>query len=118
MISYFCQLTRFGDNKLLQSHFDKHGKEFKQYGVKNVDDYLNFGQKIIRDGKKVEYIYKGEKRTGYVDFLGNNSRGEAKFALVGTNSKGHITTIHTQTGKDFWRTINGNAQDKVIRVVK
>lgn len=110
--------TRFGDNKLLQSHFDKHGKEFKQYGVKNVDDYLNFGQKIIRDGKKVEYIYKGEKRTGYVDFLGNNSRGEAKFALVGTNSKGHITTIHTQTGKDFWRTINGNAQDKVIRVVK
>ena len=37
---------------------------------------------------------------------------------IGTNSKGHITTIHTQTGKDFWRTINGNAQDKVIRVVK
>jgi len=38
--------------------------------------------------------------------------------LVGTNAQGQITTLHTQSGKDFWKTINGNAQDKSIKVVK
>ncbi len=39
----------------------------------------------MNNGYKVEYSYKGETRVGYVQFMGNNSKGNAKFAFVGTN---------------------------------
>ena len=38
----------------------------------------------------------------------------AKFIFVGTNEKGNITTIHTKSGKDFWKTLNNNPNEKVI----
>ncbi|MEF1286042.1 hypothetical protein QTN94_19560 [Vibrio sp. M250220] len=63
-------------------------------------------------------MYKGEKRIGYVQVMGVNRKGQTKFAFVGTNSQGNITTLHTKSGKDFWKTINGDAKDKVIRPVK
>ncbi len=39
--------------------------------------------------------------------MGNNKNGKAKLAFVWTNNKGDITTYHTQSGKKFWKTING-----------
>lgn len=43
-------------------------------------------------------------RTGYVQFMSNNSKGNAKFAFVGTNNEGYITTFHTESGK-CWRKV-------------
>jgi hypothetical protein len=31
----------------------------------------------------------------------------AKFAFVGTNNEGFITTFHTESGKTFWKMLNG-----------
>jgi len=112
-------LMRFGganfasESKLI-SHFEKHGAEF---GALSASEYLQVGREIMQNGQMVEYFYKaaGETRTGYVQFMGNNSRGQAKFGFVGTNNDGAITTIHVESGKDIWKTINGNAQDKTIR---
>ena len=64
-------------------------------------------QDVMQNGYKVEYAYKGEIRTGYVQFMGNNSKGNAKFAFVGTNNEGYITTFHTESGKSFWKMLNG-----------
>ena len=88
--------------------FKKHGGEFKKLGVTNEQEYLNLSREIIKNGEKVEYNYNGQIRTGYVAYIGNDSKGKVKFALVGTNAQGQITTLHTQSGKDFWKTINGN----------
>ncbi|BFO08056.1 hypothetical protein GGER_05660 [Serratia rubidaea] len=49
--------------------------------------------------------------------MGNTSKGATKVGFVGTNSDGYITTIHTKSGKDIWKTLNGNAKDNVINVV-
>ncbi|MDE5908329.1 MAG: DUF4280 domain-containing protein [Lachnospiraceae bacterium] len=96
----------FSSDEKLVSHFEKHGDEFK--GMFNsADEYLQGAQEVIQKGYKVEYMYKGEVRTGYVQFMGNNSRGNAKFAFVGTNNEGYITTFHTESGKTFWKMLNG-----------
>lgn len=50
--------------------------------------------------------------------MGNTGKGQSKFAFVGTNSQGQITTLHTKSGKDFWKTLNGNSQDKTIYPVQ
>lgn len=68
----------------------------------------------MKDGIKVLYAYKGETRTGFVQLMGTNKKGQSKFAFVGTNNHGQITTLHAKSGKDFWKTLNGNAQDKTI----
>jgi filamentous hemagglutinin len=73
------------------------------------------GKDIMQNGQRVEYLYKGAARTGYVQFMGNISNGTAKFGFVGTNADGAITTIHVKSGKDFWRAINGSPTDKVIK---
>lgn len=112
------QPSNFANSQKLTEHFKKHGGEFKKLGVTNEQEYLNLSREIIKNGEKVEYNYNGQIRTGYVAYIGNDSKGKAKFALVGTNAQGQITTLHTQSGKDFWKTINGNAQDKSIKVVK
>ena len=39
--------------------------------------------------------------------MGNTSKGKPKFAFVDTNNDGFITTFHTESGKDFWKMING-----------
>ncbi|WP_430482694.1 pre-toxin TG domain-containing protein [Rossellomorea marisflavi] len=96
----------FADRDKLKGHFDKHGKEFNGL-YKNADEYLKGAKEVINNGIKVEYQYKGEIRTGYVKFMGNNKNGKAKFEFVGTNNNGNITTYHTQSGKKIWKTING-----------
>lgn len=59
-----------------------------------------------------------KERTGYLQFLGNNRKGEAKFAFVGTNSRGDITTYHTKSGKELWKMLNGLPIDKTINPVE
>lgn len=49
-----------------------------------------------------------------MQYIGNTAKGDAKFAFVGTNSVGEITTIHTKSGKDLWKTLNGDAKDKIV----
>ena len=102
----------FANKAKLNSHFIKHGREF---GANSAKEYLNIARGVMKDEIKVTYKYKGNNRTGYVQFMGNNKKGQAKFAFVGTNSKGQITTLHTKSGKDVWKTLNGNAKDKIIR---
>jgi|GEM_PF-1971319 len=98
--------ANFGSAKKLASHFRKHGGEFK--GVfKNADEYLAGARNVMRNGTKVSYTYKGEVRTGYLRFMGNNSKGVAKFEFVGTNHLGDITTYHVESGKTFWKMLNG-----------
>lgn len=71
---------------------------------------------MIEHGQQVKYAYKCETRIGYFKFMGNNSRGEAKFAFVGTKTDDVITTIHVESGNDFWKMLNGNKNDKTILV--
>ena len=97
--------TFVSDEKLL-SHFYKHGGEFKG-AFNSAEEYLQGAQNVMQNGYKVEYVYKGGTRTGYVQFMGNNSKGNAKFAFVGTNNEGYITTFHTESGKTFWKMLNG-----------
>ncbi|PCK19766.1 transposase [Bacillus pumilus] len=98
--------SAFADRAKLEGHFDKHGKEFLGL-YKNANEYLEGAKAVINSGIKVKYQYKGEIRTGYVKFMGNNKNGKAKFEFVGTNHKNEITTYHTQSGKKIWKTING-----------
>ncbi|MCP6680725.1 LXG domain-containing protein [Bacillus nakamurai] len=96
----------FANRKLLDDHFIKHGGEFKG-AYQTADEYLNGAREVVKKGIKVKYTYKGETRFGYVRFMGNNRDGKAKFEFVGTSNEGNITTYHTQSGKKFWKTING-----------
>ena len=50
--------------------------------------------------------------------MGTNKKGAAKFVFVGINNKGDITTLHNKSEKDFWKTLNGDKNDKTIRLVK
>jgi len=97
--------NNFADKEKLVSHFNKHGNEFQGL-YRNADEYLNGARDVVKNGIKVEYKYKDGIRTGYVRFMGNSRRGDAKFEFVGTNHDGQITTYHTQSGKKFWKTIN------------
>ena len=90
----------FASDKLLISHFEKHAKEFKGAFL-TADEYLKGAQDVMQNGYKVEYQYKGETRLGYVQFIENDSKGNAKFAFVGTNNSGNITTFHVESGKTF-----------------
>ncbi|NML34251.1 RHS repeat-associated core domain-containing protein [Paraburkholderia sp. G-4-1-8] len=110
-IDPFGLCPKFGSLEKLQGHFEKHGAEF---GAKSADEYLDIGHGVIKNGDQVQYQHKGELRTGYVQYMGNTSRGDSKFAFVGTNSDGDITTIHTKSGKYFWKTLNGDPKDKTI----
>ncbi|MEZ5477855.1 MAG: hypothetical protein R3E95_10350 [Thiolinea sp.] len=101
----------FANEKKLSIHFNKHGIEFN---AKSKYEYLSIAQSVIDRGVKVKYSYKGEVRTGFIKYMGNNRKGHAKFAFVGTNEKKQITTLHTKSGKDLWKTLNGNANDKTI----
>jgi RHS repeat-associated protein len=105
----------FATEEKKQDHFDKHGAEF---GAKSPEEYLQVGKDIVKYGDKVQYEYKGETRTGYVQFMGSDRKGNAKFGFVGTNSDGHITTIHTKSGKDVWKTLNGDPKNKTISPIQ
>jgi hypothetical protein len=116
-------LPNFASKDLLESHFIKHGGEFKG-AFSNPDEYLAGAHDVIKNGIKVEYVYRGETRVGYVRFAGATSQkpiifdikkpGVAKFEFVGTNKAGDITTFHIQSGKDFWKTINDLSSNKNI----
>ena len=108
-------LGSFADQAKLLSHFEKHGAEF---GAKSADEYLLIARDVMKNGTKIQYEYRGEVRTGFVKLMGNTGKGQSKFAFVGTNSQGQITTLHTKSGKDFWKTLNGNPQDKTIYPVQ
>ena len=102
----------FADETKLISHFEKHGAEF---GVKNASEYLQVGQDIMQHGQKVEYLYKGETRTGFIQFIGNKANGQSKFGFVGTNTDGAITTIHIESGNSLWKMLNNGKADRVIK---
>jgi len=116
----------FGSRNLLEGHFDRHGSEFG--GIYNsADEYLQGAKDVMNNGYKVKYDYNvtdkwgmkvPEQRTGYMRFMGNNRKGEAKFEFVGTNNRGDITTYHTESGKTLWKLLNGSNIDKTINPVK
>jgi hypothetical protein len=88
-----------------------------KFGAKNASDYLQVGRDIMQNGSKVEYLYKGEARNGYVQFMGNTSKGNAKFGFVGTNADGALTTIHIESGNSFWKMLNGDSSIRTITPV-
>jgi RHS repeat-associated protein len=102
----------FGSESKLDDHFQKHGSEFK---TESKEEYLSMARFLVNHGTRIEYKYKGETRSGYLKLMGNNRKGEAKFAFVGTNQNNEITTLHAKSGKELWRTINGDAKDKTVR---
>lgn len=106
--------NNFASKARLVEHYEKHGAEFNSA---SSDDYLATARHVVDNGIKVEYLYKGKPTAGYVVLMGTNRRGQAKFAFAGTNSKQEITTLHTKSGKDFWKTINNDVMDKTIRPV-
>ncbi|NRT73835.1 hypothetical protein [Clostridium beijerinckii] len=96
----------FGSVEKLEGHFAKHGGEFK--GIySTAEEYLQGARDVMNNGYKVQYQYKGEIRTGYVRFMENSGKGVSKFEFVGTNNAGEITTYHVESGKDFWKMLNG-----------
>ena len=106
------RVTEFASEEKLIAHYEKHGAEFKSG---SSHEYLLTARHVVDSGIPVHYAYKGRPTTGYVLLLGSNRSGEAKFAFAGTNQNGQITTLHTKSGRDFWRTINGDSNDKTIR---
>ncbi|MFY0476755.1 hypothetical protein [Achromobacter marplatensis] len=104
----------FADEAKLIGHFEKHSAEF---GVKSSIEYLQAGKDIMQGRDTVQYLYKGEMRTAYVQFMGKPSRGDPKYGFVGTNSDGAITTIYVESGKGFWKMLNGDPKYKTIRPV-
>jgi len=107
----------FASPKLLRDHFTKHGKEFRGM-YKDSFEYLEGARELMRTGTKVEYLYKGETRIGYVRYAGNSSKGVAKFDFVGTNNAGNITTYHIESGKDFWKMLNKGNNIQNITPIK
>ncbi|MEK9139309.1 MAG: hypothetical protein AAB393_19490, partial [Bacteroidota bacterium] len=93
----------------------KHGAEF---GVASRAEYLSLAREVVRRGTPVEYIYRGELRRGYVQIMGNRTDGATKFALVGTDAAGNITTLHIESGNSFWNLLNKSVLDKTIRSAK
>lgn len=65
-----CCPLKFADQDKLTSHFQKHSGEF---GAKSEQEYLQIGQDLIKNGHKVQYMYKSELRTGYVGYMGDTS---------------------------------------------
>ena len=110
-----AKVLRFADEAKLIGHFEKHGAEF---GAASAQEYMAIGRYIAQNGTKIEYLYKGEVRVGYVVFMENSSRkGVAKFGFVGTNAKGEVTTIHVESGNSFWKMVNGDKADRSLRSV-
>jgi NurA-like 5'-3' nuclease len=106
---------KFASKSKLESHFIKHGDEFKGF-YSNSTEYLKGAQDLIKNGHKVKYIYKGEVTTGYVRFMENTNKGVSKFEFVSINSNGKITTYHTKSGKKLWKTINGKNVPEITPV--
>ncbi|MGX2987718.1 hypothetical protein, partial [Ursidibacter sp. B-7004-1] len=109
--------NNFANKQKLDDHFEKHHKEFGKI-YSSSSEYLDGARNVIKNGYKINYQYKGENRDGYVLYIGNTKKGESKFAFVGTNNNGEITTYHIESGKDFWKMINGDKNMKIIKPIK
>ncbi|MFC1168112.1 VENN motif pre-toxin domain-containing protein, partial [Pasteurella multocida] len=107
--------NNFANQQKLDEHFEKHHKEFGKI-YSSSSEYLDGARYVIKNGYKVSYQYKGENRDGYVLYMGNTKKGESKFAFVGTNNR-EITTYHIESGKDFWKMLNGDKNMKIIKPV-
>ncbi|WZY01537.1 T7SS effector LXG polymorphic toxin [Bacillus sp. FSL W7-1360] len=107
----------FGSEEKLISHFNKHGSEFKG-AYTTSHEYLAGARDVMKHGDKVQYNYRGEIREGYVRFMGSTTRGKSKFEFVGTNQFGEITTYHVESGKTFWRMLNGKNIQEISPVTK
>lgn len=105
--------SEFQNSNKLIKHFEKHGFKFDAH---NATDCLSLGKAIIEDGIKVGYSYRNETRTGYLIFMVNPSKEDAKFSFVGTDCYVAITIIHTESKASFWKMLNDNKLDKTIRV--
>ncbi|MCD7034265.1 pre-toxin TG domain-containing protein [Metabacillus sp. GX 13764] len=110
----------FASRDLLESHFDKHAVKNNEFhgAYNNADEYVQGARDVMSSGTKVGYQYKGETRIGYVKFMGNSRKGEAKFKFVGTNATGDITTYHVKRGEDLWKLLNNNKRDKTINPIE
>lgn len=103
----------FASHRFLFEHYTKHAGEFRgAFG--SPEAYAHGAQEVMRSGIPVDYLYRGETRRGFVQLMGTSRKGQAKFAFVGTNQRGFITTFHTKSGKEFWKLLNGNPQLKNI----
>jgi len=103
--------ARFASEAKWAEHFEKHGTEF---AAQNMEEYLQVGRDIMEYGYRVEYVYKGTNRTGYVMFMKNTRQGTAKFGFVGLSADGEfITTIHVESGKSFWKMMGGVAEKTI-----
>ena len=111
-------LAKFASRDLLESHFIKHGAEFKG-AFNTADEYLSGAHDVIQNGIKVAYDYNGETRIGYIRFAGTTQGktlfadikqpGLSKFEFVGTNNSGKITTYHIERGRNaFWKMLNNS----------
>jgi len=106
----------FRNDEKLDLHYKKHGK--KEFDAQSKEEYLQISRDVVNQGIKVKYPYEGEVRVAYLQLLGNSQRnGDTKFAFVGTNNNGDITTLHVKSGKDFWKMLNGDAKDNELRPV-
>jgi hypothetical protein len=106
----------FASRDLLESHYEKHAVKNNEFhgAYNNADEYMQGARDVMSSGTKVGYQYKGETRTGYVKFMGNSRKGEAKFEFVGSNANGNVTTYHVKRGEDLWKLLNNNKRDKTI----
>ena len=102
--SYF-NFGNFASTGKLDAHFAKHGNEFNGL-YSNSAEYAKGAKYTIRHGKKITYMYKGKKTTGYIRFFG--SGGKANYAFVGLKgSKATTFGIRSVSGlvKDLGVTI-------------
>ena len=106
----------FNSEQKLMEHFQKHGNEFNNL-YSNPKEYLEGANDVIRNGIEIEIQYRGESTRAFVRFMGNDSRGNAKFEFVGISSEGNIATYHTKSGKDFWKKVNNGEFIKNINPV-
>ena len=52
--------------KLLDETLEAGQKKLAKFADDGADEYLQGAQDVMQNGYKVEYMYKGEIRTGYV----------------------------------------------------
>jgi RHS repeat-associated protein len=108
--------NNFRSDEKLELHYNKHGK--KEFDAQSKEEYLQISRDVVSQGIKVKYPYEGKITVAYLQLLGNSQRnGDTKFAFVGTNDNGDITTLHVKSGKDFWKMLNGDAKDNELRPV-
>ena len=89
------RLVKFSKDEAVK-HFNKHSKEIMSVFNKtsyNLKEYVEDANHVLRNG-----TYVPEMRA-YVQLIGG--KGSAKYAFVGLNKSGEITTFHIKTAKEL-----------------